>query len=225
MGTEPLRILGHRGSPRQARENTAEAFRIALLEGADGFETDLRRLADGTIVLFHDAKLDERDLATMTVAELRGRRADLALLDDLPAFSPRATIVLEIKESGFEQEVLDRVAGWKSRGRVIISSFRRDVIATLARLNSPYDLGIVTDRPIDDPARELRNHGARLFFPQEGLVSRDLVRDLHAAQCEIIPWTVNLQRMWEDFAGFGVDGWITDRPAEAVAWRTAHTGS
>lgn len=223
MATADVRILGHRGSPRQARENTVESFRIALLEGADGFETDLRRLADGTIVVFHDAAIDGVPIATMTIEAMHARVPDVATLDDLATFSKRCTIVLEIKESGFEPEILERVRGWNPERPVIFSSFRRDVLDRLAQLGSPFDLGIVTDEPIDDPLHELRDRAARWFFPHESLVTRDLVRRLRSADLGVIPWTVNLQSMWETLAEIGCDAWITDRPAESVQWRAAHT--
>ena len=223
MATADVRILGHRGSPRQARENTVESFRIALLEGADGFETDLRRLADGTIAVFHDAAIDGVPIATMTIDSIRARVPDLATLDDLATFSQRCTIVLEIKESGFEPEILERVRGWNPEGRLILSSFRRQVIARLARLGSPFDLGLVTDEPMDDPLLALREHSARWFFPHESLVTADLVGHLRTADIGVIPWTVNLQTMWGKLAEIGCNGWITDRPAESIQWRAAHT--
>jgi glycerophosphoryl diester phosphodiesterase len=40
-----------------APENTIEAFRAALDQGADGVELDVRQTADGALVCFHDAAL------------------------------------------------------------------------------------------------------------------------------------------------------------------------
>ena len=47
----------HHRAPRssaQAPENTLAAIRVALQAGM-GFEIDLQRLADGTVVLLHDS--------------------------------------------------------------------------------------------------------------------------------------------------------------------------
>jgi glycerophosphoryl diester phosphodiesterase len=54
--TRPL-VIAHRGVPGQAPENTLESFALALKQGADVLETDLRITRDGVIVLFHDARL------------------------------------------------------------------------------------------------------------------------------------------------------------------------
>ncbi len=70
-----MRILGHRGARLVAPENTLEAFRAALAEGADGVELDVRQTADAVLVCFHDSGLgrttDGRGpLRDRTMAEL-----------------------------------------------------------------------------------------------------------------------------------------------------------
>ena len=53
-----LLILGHRGAPQEATENTLESFSLAVSQGADGVELDVRPAADGTPVVIHDDALD-----------------------------------------------------------------------------------------------------------------------------------------------------------------------
>jgi glycerophosphoryl diester phosphodiesterase len=69
-------ILGHRGSPHTAPENTVVGFRAALEEGADGVELDLRLTADGHLVCVHDTDLERTTdgggpVSRFTLAELR----------------------------------------------------------------------------------------------------------------------------------------------------------
>src|SRR5437667_8480247 len=51
-------IIVHRGASAFAPENTLEAYAAAINYGADGCEVDVRRTADGILVLFHDDMLD-----------------------------------------------------------------------------------------------------------------------------------------------------------------------
>jgi hypothetical protein len=51
-------IIVHRGASAFAPENTLEAYAAAMDYGADGCEIDIRRTADGVLVLFHDDMLD-----------------------------------------------------------------------------------------------------------------------------------------------------------------------
>lgn len=71
-GAKPERVyvVGHRGAPCQAPENTIESFNTALRLGADAVETDVCITRDGEFVLWHDADPDERlALARQVAAE------------------------------------------------------------------------------------------------------------------------------------------------------------
>src|SRR5690606_37488045 len=51
-------VLGHRGSPLRAPENSLRSFALALEAGADGVELDVQRSADGVPVVIHDPTLE-----------------------------------------------------------------------------------------------------------------------------------------------------------------------
>ena len=55
--TTPL-IVAHRGASRIAPENTLAAFSRAIDDGADAIELDVRLIADGNVVVFHDSRLE-----------------------------------------------------------------------------------------------------------------------------------------------------------------------
>jgi glycerophosphoryl diester phosphodiesterase len=69
-------IAAHRGGCADHPENTLAAFRAAVRLGAAMIEVDLRRSADGAIVVLHDAKVDRTTngrgrLDRLTLAEIR----------------------------------------------------------------------------------------------------------------------------------------------------------
>ncbi|HLU41847.1 MAG TPA: glycerophosphodiester phosphodiesterase, partial [Microthrixaceae bacterium] len=54
-GSEPsVLVIAHRGASADHRENTIEAFHGAREQGADWVELDVRRSADGALVVHHD---------------------------------------------------------------------------------------------------------------------------------------------------------------------------
>ena len=59
-------IIGHRGIPTLAPENTLESFRLAFDQGADIVEMDVRLSRDNQVVVIHD-----RDLKRTTGVEKR----------------------------------------------------------------------------------------------------------------------------------------------------------
>ena len=50
-------VLGHRGARHAAPENTLRAFDLALREGAEGVELDVRLDGSGRVVVLHDPDL------------------------------------------------------------------------------------------------------------------------------------------------------------------------
>jgi glycerophosphoryl diester phosphodiesterase len=68
-------VIAHRGGGARAPENTIEAMRLAIADGADGLEFDVRLSADGEVVVIHDPAVDRTTDGTgaverMTLAEL-----------------------------------------------------------------------------------------------------------------------------------------------------------
>jgi glycerophosphoryl diester phosphodiesterase len=69
-------VIAHRGGGARAPENTLEAMRLAIADGADGLEFDVRLSADGEVVVIHDPTVDRTTDGTgavqkMTLAELK----------------------------------------------------------------------------------------------------------------------------------------------------------
>ena len=58
MGSDPFRVIAHRGASAYAPENTMAAFKKAAEIGAPEVETDVRFTKDGKLLLFHDQTLD-----------------------------------------------------------------------------------------------------------------------------------------------------------------------
>jgi glycerophosphoryl diester phosphodiesterase len=58
-----------------------------------------------------------------------------------------------------------------------------------------------------------------VYAPNYAVVTRELVRDYHAAGLRVLPWTVNDAAAMCDLMDLGVDGIISDDPGLLV--RTA----
>lgn len=73
--THPF-VVAHRGASADRPEHTRAAYELALREGADGVECDVRLTRDGHLVCVHDRRVDRTSSGTglvseMTLAELR----------------------------------------------------------------------------------------------------------------------------------------------------------
>ena len=75
--TEPL-VVAHRGASAHLPEHTLAAYELAIDQGADGVECDVRLSHDGHLVCVHDRTVDRTSSGRGVVSEL-----DLARLADL----------------------------------------------------------------------------------------------------------------------------------------------
>lgn len=215
-----LRIYGHRGNRRRALENTPESFSIALGEGADGIETDVRRLADGTLVLFHDDEIGGTPVELFTFTELSIAWPGVVKLESLRELHGHGELILEVKRRGHARELVDAVS---ELDRVVIASFDHRLVAELAAmretLSARYELGVTIAGNMVGGARYTRELGAQWLFPAHTFVDYELVSEFVEAGLKVVPWTPNSAPWWESFRDWGCHGVITDMPGDAVAWR------
>jgi glycerophosphoryl diester phosphodiesterase len=63
-------VVAHRGASAARQEHTLAAYELALREGADGLECDVRLTRDGYLVCVHDRTVDRTSSGTGLVSEL-----------------------------------------------------------------------------------------------------------------------------------------------------------
>ncbi|MDN5759645.1 MAG: glycerophosphodiester phosphodiesterase, partial [Tomitella sp.] len=97
----PPRIVAHRGSSVLRAEHTAAAYELALSEGADGLECDVRLTADGHLVCIHDRTIDRTSdgsgfVSEMTIDELAQYDFAAATGDPEPAGVLELSALIEL---------------------------------------------------------------------------------------------------------------------------------
>ncbi|GDY31174.1 glycerophosphodiester phosphodiesterase family protein [Gandjariella thermophila] len=70
-------VVAHRGASEHRAEHTLAAYALALEQGADGLECDIRLTRDGHLVCVHDRRIDRTSsgrgvVSTMTLERLAG---------------------------------------------------------------------------------------------------------------------------------------------------------
>ncbi len=229
-------ILGHRGAPFRAVENTVEAFVAAIDEGADGVELDVHLTRDGVLALHHDTVVNGRPAWTRSFAELQqdvGHK--LSTLDEVFARLPStATIFVEIKRQGSVLEAVlpDRIVdlvrqrpGFAGNpSRTIVGSFDPVLVRLFHHVAPELFLGLILERrglPSPDGFEAAT-------MPWLGCLSMD-VDLLDGPTCEraaaagllTLTWSVDgegpLRRCFDRFPR--LHGVITKRPAQAVSVR------
>jgi len=224
-------VLAHRGARKVAPENTVEAFRVALDQGADGVELDVHRTADDELVVHHDADAPGLGvLATLPFAGIRTQRPDIPTLYEVLDTCAGALVNIEIKnlpgDADFDPEhraadlVVRCLARRDGQDRVLVSSFNLDTIDRLRAIDDAVPTGflVIGVDPMDG-LDVCATRGHRALHPFVGLVGGDVaarvIQRAHELAVAVNVWTVNDDAEVRRFAALGVDGLITDVPDRA----------
>lgn len=145
-----MQILAHRGYHASLPENTLEAFAAAMSLGCDGIETDVRLSADQVLVLFHDRVVQGVAVSSLTQRELSERcgYAVPSLAAALQAF-PLALWNIEIKTTAAAGPALALLQQYQASHRLLITSFRHDVVVQAAQQLEVACGWLNAHRPLD----------------------------------------------------------------------------
>ncbi len=213
-------IFAHRGAPRSCTENTVAAFVEAHRIGADGVELDVRRSADGALVVHHDAEIP--GLGPVSATRVRDLPAHVPLLAQALDACQGMVVNVEIKSGG--DEALPRTTaaalaelGWTDR--VVVSSFDASCIEAVRSADPRLPVGWLLEWTADaaDGLRLAVQRGYQGLHPFVGQVDAALVTQAHAAGMAVRVWTVNSPADLRAMVDLGVEAVVTDRPEEALA--------
>jgi glycerophosphoryl diester phosphodiesterase len=202
-------ICAHRGASRAHPENSLAAFATAIEMGADMIETDVRRTPGGKLVLHHDPLGPRRPRGLVELAEL------VALADG------RVALDVELKEAGYEEEVLAALDP-RPEG-LVVTSFIPKAVAAVHALDPGIATGLIF-RPGDrrELAARAEGCGARMVVAHSSALRPELGAELAAAGRPLMVWTVNdRRRLAAVMTTPGVTHLVTDVPDVALALRAA----
>ncbi|MFD4371692.1 glycerophosphodiester phosphodiesterase [Streptomyces sp. NPDC058486] len=211
-------VVGHRGDPYRARENTLPSIGSAFERGADAVEVDVRLTKDGVPVLLHDDTLKrlwghDRPLAALSHAQLREltydgvptlRDALLAagahrLMLDLPGGNEDSVrrIVGAVREAGAGERVY-YCAGAVAMLQVRAADPHAEIALTWTSLAPPRPVLLDAVRP-------------KWLNYRWGLTSRALTERVHRDGLLVSAWTPDTRRSMRRLIANGVDSITTNR--------------
>jgi len=144
------RGAGHAGSSPTTHENTIAAFKAAINIGVDAIELDLRRTRNGVIIVHHDDEIEgmKWPIGEMPADDVKNAASILGyeiptLEETLQVCAGEIALDIELKETGYEDEVVEMVARHYDLSNIAFTSFHDMAIRRIKEYNSEAITGLL----------------------------------------------------------------------------------
>jgi glycerophosphoryl diester phosphodiesterase len=231
--------VAHRGASAYAPENTIAAFDKAVEMKADYIEIDVQRSKDGKLVVIHDTTVDRttdgsgkvgnltfKELRNLDAGSWKGEQftgAQIPTFDEiLDRYHGKIGILIELKapelypgiEENIAKKLEERNLDKPQNEKIIVQSFNHNSIKKMNQLLPKVPIGVLTSSSADATEQALQEFStyADYFNPSYGIVTPDLVNQVHSLGMKIGSWTVRSQEAADFLLDVGVDAIITDYP-------------
>jgi glycerophosphoryl diester phosphodiesterase len=213
--------VGHRGARAYEPENTIRSFKRAIEVGVDAVELDVRKTKDNEIIVIHDADVkrttDGKGLVCeLTLKQIKGFTSEKnekipSLEETLDFLDKKVKVFIELKEAGYEDQVVALVEKKALRKNVVIVSFLEDALKRVKEIDPEIETGLIYakhNNPLK-AALELRATWLLAFYK---FMHTANVQKAHENNLKVIVWTVNTPEEVSEMAKKGVDGIASDKP-------------
>ena len=214
--------IGHRGAAGHAPENTLGAIHKGIALGVDFIEIDVRRTADGALVILHDetvnrttngkGRVDRLSLREIQTFSAGNGEIIPTLEDALKAVAGRAGLLLELKVKGMAQQAVEAVQRVAFTDPVIYASFLHDELTQVRTFAPNAPLMALFGRLPRNPVVRAVTHGASHVGLRHDTATHRLVEACHRAGLLVCVYTADSPRDIQHGLSLGVDGVISNYP-------------
>lgn len=236
-----ISIVAHRGKTATVKsENTIEAFQKAIEIGVPQIEFDVRMSQDGYLIGYHDRSIvpDGETQAEIEIADLkyhelqsiaRSKGFEVPLFEDILKFCrDRVALDIEIKEEGYEEQIVELAIEHLKYTDFVIKSFNDASVRKIKGLDPQIEVGLLLGKvrgkfPLLSilaqffPEYRIFKTGADFVSPHFRLLKFGFLWRMKLLNKAVYVWTVNEERRLEKLLRRNdIAAMITDRPELAM---------
>ena len=233
---DKVTITAHRGDCSAAPENTLAAFELAIENGADIIELDVRQTKDGEIVVMHDESLKRvcgvnKKVGKLTYEELmkyspgkkyRGPNEEMYREEKIPTLQEvidlvgdRAKLNIELKPAKTDKNLSQRVAEIIGENDYYDNCFVASLTYGAIRRVKLSDPEIQTVYVMAVAMGDFYDlEYADGFSIKYRYINNEIIKQSHKRGKEVYAWTVDDKQILESMMLMNVDSIITNNPAK-----------
>jgi glycerophosphoryl diester phosphodiesterase len=223
-------LIAHRGARTYFHENTLEAFEKAIRLNADMIELDVRRAQNNLFVVYHDECIDEKPIKDLAYDDIcKFSRLKVPTLDEvLKLTRSRIQLDIEIKEEGYEKEVVNFILKFLKEDEFVITSFNDNSLKIIKEVFPKIRTGLILGKSnpknpfgtwISElfPFKRCKKINIDFLVPHWRLLKFGFLRRARKHKLPVFVWTVNKANLISKFLGDRrIDAIITDKIELAV---------
>ena len=223
-------LIAHRGAHTYFHENTLKAFEKAIRLNADMIELDVRRAQNNLFVVYHDECIHEKPIKALAYNDIcKFTRLNVPTLDEvLKLTRSRIKLDIEIKEEGYEKEVVNFILKFLKEDEFVITSFNDNSLKIIKEVFPEIRTGLILGK--SNPKNPFRTWVSELFpikrcqeinvdflVPHWRLLKLGFLRRARKHKLPVFVWTVNEANLIARFLrDKRIDAIITDKIEIAV---------
>lgn len=221
----------HRGASAYAPENTMVAFKKALEMGADGIELDLQETKDKKRVIFHDEIIDKKsngkgrikdytfeelynlDFGSWFSNEYKGEH--IVLFEDFAKEFLKKDLVfaIELKDIGYEQEVLNIIKEYSNINNIYITSFKYEVLNNIRKIDKNIKISwLIKEKINKENINKLLKINANQICPKATKVTSKNIALANASGIGVRLWGVKDEEIMGKVYTLNTEGMTVDFP-------------
>jgi glycerophosphoryl diester phosphodiesterase len=227
-----VKIMGHRGAPDAAPENTLRSFRRALAMGVAMVELDVQLTRDGRLAVIHDETLDrttngQGPVRNFTLAELK--RLDAGQGEPVPSpeevfdvVKGKAHLLVELKQPEAAQALLRFFQEHEAFDFATIISFWHPAVKALKEQEPRLKTGVLMVGCPADPVGVAQAAHADALVLNYRYVNRELVDAVHHQEIKVIVWNIDDPEILQPYLAMNLYAIGTNRPQEIINYLNRH---
>lgn len=238
-----IQITAHRGSSKEAPENTIPAFELAIAQMADYIELDVQKTRDGKIIVLHDKSfkrttginlspwnLDYQAVCSLDAGSYMGEEftnTKIPTLEEVMQLCQDSVMLnIELKNNGHDdnlvEDVVALIEAYHFENQCVLTSTSLMYLKQVKEQNPNLETGYILSTAYGS---FYDNDAVDFFSVSSGILNEKIVKQIHESGHEVHAWTVNSKTELERMKLLGVDNVITDYPvlAREILYREEDT--
>ena len=226
-------VVAHRGDSYHAPENTIPAFELAIKNGADFVEIDIRKTKDGHIVIMHDPTVDRTTNGTGKVSELT--LDYIKSLDagfwyskkfenvKVPTFrevlemaKDKVGLFIELKQEGLEEDVVKLLKEYDMINDVVVLSSLWGSLRKIKFLEPHIPTMCDFPKVSYEELYRVQEYYPNIISIHKNRLDKSFIRYVHKKGIMINSWPINTYQETLKSIESEVDFITTDNPSDII---------